>query len=174
MRNDIYIHTPHAYHAQTFSLNPAPFLEPLTRHVPVPAPNPVLVLDVGCGSGRDMLWLKQRGYDVLGLERSPGLAELARKHTGCEVLCEDFDVFDFTTLSVDAVILIGALVHVPRERPQGPLPRHPGPDSPGPQTRRACIADHEAGGGDEYGRGWAGVCSLAGSGFARGFRGLEV
>ncbi len=116
MRNDIYIHTPHAYHAQTFPLDPALFLEPLTRHVPAPAPTPVLVLDVGCGSGRDLLWLKQRGYDVLGLERSPGLAEFARTHAGCEVLCEDFDVFDFTTLSVDAVILIGALVHVPRDR----------------------------------------------------------
>lgn len=53
-----YTTTPHAYHAQTFPLNPAPFLEPLTRHVPAPAPNPVLVLDVGCGSGRDLLWLK--------------------------------------------------------------------------------------------------------------------
>jgi SAM-dependent methyltransferase len=112
MCNDPYTTTPHAYHAQTFPLDPAPFLDPLTRHVPAPA----LVLDVGCGSGRDLLWLKQRGYDVLGLERSPGLADLARTHAGCEVLCEDFDVFDFTTLSVDAVILIGALVHVPRDR----------------------------------------------------------
>jgi len=112
MHNDIYAHAPHAYHTQTFPLDPGPFLEPLTRRVPAPA----LVLDVGCGSGRDLLWLKQRGYDVLGLERSPGLAELARAHAGCEVLCEDCDVFDFTTLSVDAVILIGALVHVPRDR----------------------------------------------------------
>jgi SAM-dependent methyltransferase len=111
MHNDIYAHAPHSYHTQTFPLDPGPFLEPLTRHVPAPA----LVLDVGCGSGRDLLWLKQRGYDVLGLERSPGLAELARKHAECKVLCADFDCFDFTTLSVDAVILIGALVHVPRD-----------------------------------------------------------
>ena len=109
---DAYAHSPHAYHAQTFPLDPSPFLEPLTRHVPAPAQ----VLDVGCGSGRDLLWLKQRGYDVLGLERSPGLAKLARTHAGCQVLCADFDFFDFTTLSVDALILIGALVHVPKDR----------------------------------------------------------
>ncbi len=109
---DTYATTPHTYHAQTFPLDPSPFLAPLTRHVPAPAH----VLDVGCGSGRDLLWLKQRGYDVLGLERSPGLAKLARTHVGCEVLCADFDAFDFTALSVDAVTLIGALVHVPKDR----------------------------------------------------------
>ncbi|WP_045222090.1 class I SAM-dependent methyltransferase [Desulfonatronum thioautotrophicum] len=112
MRNDAYAHSPHVYHAQTFPLDPSPFLAPLTRHVPAPAH----VLDVGCGSGRDLLWMKQRGYNLLGLERSPGLAKLARTHAGCEVLCADFDSFDFTTLSVDAVILIGALVHVPKDR----------------------------------------------------------
>jgi SAM-dependent methyltransferase len=46
---------PYAYHAQTFPLDPVPFLEPLTRHVPAPA----LVLDVGCGSGRDL------GFEVM-------------------------------------------------------------------------------------------------------------
>jgi hypothetical protein len=44
-----YTTTPHAYHAQTFPLDPAPFLTPLTRHISAPA----LVLDLGCGSGRD-------------------------------------------------------------------------------------------------------------------------
>ncbi|WP_052813175.1 class I SAM-dependent methyltransferase [Desulfonatronum thioautotrophicum] len=112
MSNDTYTHAPHTYHAQTFPLDPSPFLAPLTRHVPAPAH----VLDVGCGSGRDLLWMKQRGYNLLGLERSPGLAKLARTHAGCEVLCADFDSFDFTTLSVDALILIGALVHVPKDR----------------------------------------------------------
>ena len=38
--------------------------------------------------------------------------EHARKHAGREVLCPDFDSFDVTTLSVDALILIGALVYL--------------------------------------------------------------
>ena len=125
--NDTYTHAPHAYHAQTFPLDPSPFLEPLTLHVPAPAQ----VLDVGCGSGRDLLWLKQRRYNVLGLERSPGLAKLARKHAACEVLCADFDSFDFTTLSVDALILIGALVHVPKDRFPATLARIPQALKPG-------------------------------------------
>jgi len=31
---------------------------------------------VGCGSGRDLLWLKNRGFKVIGFERPKGLAEL--------------------------------------------------------------------------------------------------
>ena len=37
MRNDTYTAPPHAYHAQTFPLDPAPFLTPLTRHAPATA-----------------------------------------------------------------------------------------------------------------------------------------
>jgi len=39
---------------------------------------------VGCGSGRDLLWMKKQDFDVIGFERSPGLAELARENAGCE------------------------------------------------------------------------------------------
>jgi SAM-dependent methyltransferase len=107
-RGDPYSETPNEYHDRTFYLNPEPFLSRLSRYVFPPA----LVLDVGCGSGRDLLWLKNRGYTVLGLERSPGLAKLARQNANCEVILGDFEVFDFSRISVNAVILIGSLVHV--------------------------------------------------------------
>jgi SAM-dependent methyltransferase len=71
---------------------------------------------VGCGSGRDLLWFKHHGFDSTGLERSPGLAQLARDHSGCHVIFADFETFDFSTLQVDAVILAGSLVHVPHEK----------------------------------------------------------
>jgi len=38
------------------------------------------VLLVGCGAGRDLLHLRELGYDVTGLEPVPELVELARKH----------------------------------------------------------------------------------------------
>ena len=71
------------------------------------------VLDVGCGSGRDILWLKTQGFEATGLERSMGLSALARSNTGCSIIEADFCSFDFSTLEFDAVILVGALVHVP-------------------------------------------------------------
>ncbi len=74
------------------------------------------VVDVGCGSGRDILWLKNRGYDVIGLERSSGLAGLARTHTACRIIEADFETYDFAKLSADALLLIGTLVHLPRSQ----------------------------------------------------------
>jgi SAM-dependent methyltransferase len=87
MGSNVYSINPVACHAKTFFLNPAPFLTPLTRHVPAPA----LALDVGCGSGRALLWLKQRGHNALDLERTQGLVKLARRHARREALCKGFD-----------------------------------------------------------------------------------
>ena len=94
------------------SIDPSSFLEPLAQRLPSEA----FILDGGCGSGRDLLWMKKRGFDVIGFERSPGLAELARKNTGCEIIEGDFETYDFSSILVDAIMAIGSLVHVPHER----------------------------------------------------------
>jgi SAM-dependent methyltransferase len=101
-----------AYHEKTFSIDPSSFLEPLARRLPTEA----FILDVGCGSGRDLRWMKKQGFDVIGFERSPELAELARENAGCEVIEGDFETYDFSTIMVDAVMLVGAMVHTPYER----------------------------------------------------------
>ncbi len=109
---DFYQENYKAYHQKTFSIDPSSFLEPLARRLPAEA----FILDVGCGSGRDLLWMKNKGFDVIGFERSPELAELARENAGCEVIEEDFETYDFSTILVDAVMLVGAMVHTPYER----------------------------------------------------------
>ena len=53
---------------------------------------------------------------MIGFERSPGLAELARDNAGCEVIEGDFETYDFSSILVDGMMAIGALVHVPHER----------------------------------------------------------
>ena len=63
-----------------------------------------------------MLWLENRGYSCVGLDWSSALAELARQHTGLSVIEADFESFDFHEMDIDALLLIGALVHVPHER----------------------------------------------------------
>jgi SAM-dependent methyltransferase len=100
-----------AYHEKTFSIDPSSFLDTFAKRLPGDA----FVLDVGCGSGRDLLWMKKRGFDVIGFERSPGLAKLARDNAGCEVIEGDFETYDFSSILVDAIMAIGALVHVPHE-----------------------------------------------------------
>jgi SAM-dependent methyltransferase len=109
---DYYQENHKKYHEQTSSINPASFLSPLVRYL-TPGSS---ILDVGCGSGRDMRWLKDRGFRPTGFERSNGLAALAREHSGCPVLEGDFEGYDFSVVDVDAILLVGALVHVPHER----------------------------------------------------------
>ena len=110
--SDYYTHHFQAYHSKTFGVDPSSFLNTLTTHLETGC----TVVDVGCGSGRDILWLKERGFEVIGLERSSDLARLARKHTACRIIEADFETFDFTKLSADALLLIGALVHLPRPK----------------------------------------------------------
>lgn len=100
------------YHDKTFSVDPSSFLNILVTHLRAGSS----VIDVGCGSGRDILWLKNRGYDAVGLERSSGLVRLARNNTGSRIIEADFETFDFADLSADALLLIGALVHLPPTR----------------------------------------------------------
>ncbi|MEN8246559.1 MAG: class I SAM-dependent methyltransferase [Thermodesulfobacteriota bacterium] len=101
-----------AYCQKTFSIDPSSFLEPLRKHLEPGC----TILDIGCGSGRDMLWLKNHGFSVSGFERSAGLAALARQNTGSNVIEGDFETFDFTDLPSDAVLFAGSLVHVPHEK----------------------------------------------------------
>ena len=110
--SDYYKHHFQVYHDRTVWVNPSSFLNTLTVHLE----SGNTVVDVGCGSGRDILWLKNRGYDVLGLERSSGLAGLTRTHTGCRIIEADFETYDFAKLSADGLLLIGALVHLPRSK----------------------------------------------------------
>jgi SAM-dependent methyltransferase len=100
------------YHNKTFAADPSFFLSPFVRQLPAQP----RILDIGCGSGRDLLWLKQRGFEPTGFERSASLAKLARNQTGCPVIEGDLETFDFSSGSWNAVMLVGSLVHIPHER----------------------------------------------------------
>jgi len=96
------------YFTKTVSIDPAPFLETFIQI----APHGSRVWDIGCGSGRDLRWLKERGFHAVGLERSAGLASLARIYSDCEVVEADFETFDFSGLNADCMLMTGSLVHL--------------------------------------------------------------
>ena len=115
--SDYYQENYAAYHEKTFSIDPSSFLEPFASRLAKDS----LVLDLGCGSGRDLLWLKKRGFSVVGFERSEGLARLARENADCEVMDGDFETYDFSSLSVEAILASGSFVHLPHSRLPGVL-----------------------------------------------------
>jgi SAM-dependent methyltransferase len=116
---DYYGHHYRAYYDASKGIDPEPFLGPFVRHL---SPGD-RVLDVGCGSGRDLRWLQRRGMRATGFERSPGLARLARRHAGCGIVEGDFDTYDFSSIGADAILLCGSLVHVPHNRLAATLER---------------------------------------------------
>jgi SAM-dependent methyltransferase len=106
---DFYEFNARAYFERTNRIDPTPILTPLLRHLQPGAS----VLDIGCGSGRDLKWFKARGFDATGLERSPSLAVLASDHSSCPVAM--IDLFDYNPPShYDCILLIGTLVHLPK------------------------------------------------------------
>jgi SAM-dependent methyltransferase len=108
MKPDYYDIQYQKYFEKTITIDPSLFLSLVTNRLDEGA----AILDIGCGSGRDMLWLRQRGFRPTGFEKSAGLAALARMHSGCPVMEGDFSVFNFSDFQFDAVLLIGAFVHL--------------------------------------------------------------
>lgn len=90
----------------------AAILQPVVGLVPPPA----RVLDVGCGSGRDLAWLRKKGYTGFGIEASPELAPRAWKHCGCPILVADFTAYPLEKFQADLIIAVGSLVHIPHRQ----------------------------------------------------------
>ena len=85
----------------------------------IDGPPPFRILDFGCGPGRDLLAFRNLGHEPVGLDGSPRFAEMARAHSGCEVLVQDFLHLDLPASGFDGVFANASLFHVPKQE----LPR---------------------------------------------------
>ena len=80
---------------------------------------PYSILDLGCGPGRDLRYFDSLGHEAVGLEGSNELVEMARRHSGCEVLHQDFITLELPESRFDGVFANASLFHVPsQELPQ--------------------------------------------------------
>ncbi len=80
---------------------------------------PSRILDFGCGPGRDLRAFRDLGHEAVGLDGAVRFAEMARHHTGCEVLHQDFLALDLPAAHFDGVFANASLFHVPAQE----LPR---------------------------------------------------
>jgi SAM-dependent methyltransferase len=106
--NNFYENNHQQYFDSTVGIDPSVFLEPLAGLLKPKA----TILDIGCGSGRDLLWFARRGFCPTGFEQSPSLAKLARKHSNCPVIEGDFSRYNFADLQFSALVFVGSLVHI--------------------------------------------------------------
>jgi SAM-dependent methyltransferase len=78
------------------------------------------VADLGCGPGAHALALARRGYDVVGVDGSPRMVEVARARAARDGVDATFDVHDvnaplrFANASLGGVLAILVLQHLPR------------------------------------------------------------
>jgi len=80
---------------------------------------PFRILDLGCGPGRDLRTFRDLGHEAVGLDGAARFVDMARRHTGCDVLHQDFLALDLPAVYFDGVFANASLFHVPAQE----LPR---------------------------------------------------
>jgi len=92
-------------------------VDALLRHIRGAAP--FLILDFGCGPGRDLGVFRALGHIPVGLEGTSSFVSMARAASGCEVWQQDFLKLELPAARFDGVFANASLFHVPTQE----LPR---------------------------------------------------
>ncbi len=70
-----------------------------------------IILDFGCGSGRDTKYFLDKGYTVTAVDGSEELCRLAEEHTGIKVKCMLFNELD-ETATYDGIWACSSILHL--------------------------------------------------------------
>jgi SAM-dependent methyltransferase len=73
-----------------------------------------LILDAGCGSGRDTKAFKEKGYEVEAFDASSELVLKAKAFSGVDVKLSTFTSYETSQL-FDGIWTCASLLHVPKE-----------------------------------------------------------
>ena len=69
------------------------------------------IVDMGCGSGRDLKFFREAGYVASGVDASEGMCRVAREYSLCDVV--HCDALSWTAASkIDAIWSNGSLLHL--------------------------------------------------------------
>lgn len=98
------------YFDQTHSIDLQPLWTKLSQHLHPEA----TILDLGCGSGRDVHHFRDTGLHAIGLDYSFNLLRLAKTFTGQTFTQADFRFPPFKDHNFDAVWAVASLLHVHR------------------------------------------------------------
>ena len=76
---------------------------------------PFVILDFGCGPGRDLAYFQSLGHEAIGLDGSARFVAMARASTGCEVLHQQFLELALPAARFSGVFANASLFHVPTQ-----------------------------------------------------------
>ncbi|HEY6462079.1 MAG TPA: class I SAM-dependent methyltransferase [Polyangiaceae bacterium] len=79
----------------------------------IEGPPPFKILDLGCGPGRDLAYFRSLGHAAVGVDGCHAFCEMARRHSGCEVLEQDLLSLALPAARFDGVFANASLFHVP-------------------------------------------------------------
>lgn len=104
---DYYNRNAESFHLETKLLNLKDLYEEFLKHVPTGG----VILDAGCGSGRDLKYFNENGYKAIGFDASAELCRLASEFTNTKVLNISFDQIEFDNL-FDGLWACASLLHL--------------------------------------------------------------
>jgi SAM-dependent methyltransferase len=74
------------------------------------------VMEIGCGDGRDAVYITSVAESYIGIDYSEGLLALAReKLPDTQFVCADMQVYDYGNNVYDAVFAFASVLHVPKD-----------------------------------------------------------
>lgn len=83
----------------------------------LPANKKVSILEIGCGTGHFLTFLKGLGYtNVIGVDLSPVNVEICKKHGLNVQLVEGFSYLEATETKFDLVVMNDVIEHIPKDR----------------------------------------------------------
>jgi cyclopropane fatty-acyl-phospholipid synthase-like methyltransferase len=84
----------------------------------LPANKDAEILDIGCGAGHFLYYLKKRGYThFLGIDLSPGQIEFCKNYIAPNVeLADAFELLTDKISNYDAISASDVLEHIPKEK----------------------------------------------------------
>ncbi len=74
-------------------------------------PDKSTIIDMGCGSGRDVLAFQNMGFDVIGIDASEELAKLAKKSLGIPVIKAEMSTW-VSDKPFDGIWCCASLMHL--------------------------------------------------------------
>ena len=109
--SDYYNNNAQAFFENTYQVEMESFYTPFLRYLPEQA----LILDLGCGSGRDTLAFKDKGHQVEAIDYSAELVRKATELTGIKVRHQSFYELN-DVAKYDGIWACASLLHCERDR----------------------------------------------------------